>query len=243
MIIIPAIDLKDGQCVRLRQGRMDEATVFSADPVQMAAHWVEQGATRLHLVDLNGAFDGRPVNGDIVRRIVANHPDCPVQIGGGIRDMDTVAGYLQTGVEYVIIGTQAVRDPDFVREACRTYPGHVIVGIDARDGRVATEGWAEDSGVDAVELASRFADAGVSAVVYTDIARDGMLSGVNVESTAQLAARADVPVIASGGIRDLDDLVRLEQAEEPRIVGAITGRAIYEGTLDFRAALDWQAGH
>ncbi len=240
MIIIPAIDLKDGQCVRLRQGRMEDATVFSADPVEMAAHWIGLGADRLHLVDLNGAFDGCPVNGGIVRQIVANHPDCPVQIGGGIRDMDAVAGYLETGVEFVIIGTQAVRDPDFVRAACARFPGHIIVGIDAREGRVATEGWAEDSGVDAGELACRFADAGVSAIVYTDIARDGMLSGVNVEATAALAAQAGIPVIASGGIRDLDDLARLRQVNEPRIVGAITGRAIYEGTLDFRAALDWQ---
>ncbi len=242
MLIIPAIDLKDGQCVRLRQGRMEDATVFSADPVQMAAHWVELGAQRLHLVDLNGAFDGHPVNGEIVRQIVRNHPRCPVQIGGGIRDMETVAGYLETGVEFVIIGTQAVRDPAFVHAACERFPGHVIVGIDARDGRVATEGWAEDSGVDAAELALQFAGAGVSAIVYTDIARDGMLSGVNVEATAELARHCGVPVIASGGIRDVQDLERLAAAQEPGIVGAITGRAIYEGTLDFAAALKWQAG-
>lgn len=243
MLIIPAIDLKDGQCVRLRQGRMEDATVFSADPVQMAEHWVNLGARRLHLVDLNGAFDGRPVNGAIVREIVARLPDCPVQIGGGIRDLATVEGYLETGVQFVIIGTQAVREPSFVEAACARFPGHVIVGIDARDGRVATEGWAEDSGVDAKELAARFAGAGVSAIVYTDIARDGMLSGVNVEATAELAAHAGIPVIASGGIRDLDDLERLHAAAQPGIVGAITGRAIYEGTLDFSAALAWQEAH
>jgi phosphoribosylformimino-5-aminoimidazole carboxamide ribotide isomerase len=235
MLVIPAIDLKDGQCVRLRQGRMDDATVFSDDPVAMAAHWVAQGARRLHLVDLNGAFAGAPVNGDAVRAIARAHPDLPIQIGGGIRSADTIEAYLGAGVCYVIIGTKAVKDPDFVTRVCRDFPDRIIVGIDARDGRVATEGWAEVTEVRAVDLARRFAADGVSAIVYTDIERDGMLGGVNLDATLAVAA-AGIPVIASGGVTNLEDIRALRKVAGRGILGAITGRAIYEGTLDLAAA-------
>lgn len=239
MLIIPAIDLKDGACVRLRQGRMDEATVFGNDPLAMATRWVEEGARRLHLVDLNGAFAGEPVNAAAVRAITGSFPELPVQIGGGIRSRDTAARYLDMGVRWVIIGTQAVKDPDFVAALCAEFPGHVIVGIDARDGMVATEGWAEVSAVRAVDLAQRFREAGVSAIVYTDIARDGMLSGVNVEATRELAEQGGIPVIASGGVATLADVQALAAIEKTGICGAITGRAIYEGTLDLRTAQAW----
>ncbi len=236
MLIIPAIDLKDGQCVRLRQGRMDDATVFSDDPVAMAAHWVAQGARRLHLVDLNGAFAGKPVNGDAVRAIARAHPELPIQIGGGISSVDTIEAYLGAGVRYVIIGTQAVREPDFVTRVCREFPGRIIVGIDASAGRVATDGWAEVSEVKAVDLARRFAADGVSAIVYTDIERDGMMQGVNVAATVALAQAGGIPVIASGGVTGLDDIRALKAVAGQGILGAITGRAIYEGTLDLAAA-------
>ena len=236
MLIIPAIDLKDGQCVRLRQGRMDDATVFSDDPVAMAAHWVAQGARRLHLVDLNGAFAGKPVNGDAVRAIARAHPELPIQIGGGIRSVDTIEAYLGAGVRYVIIGTQAVREPDFVTRVCREFPGRIIVGIDASAGLVATDGWAEVSEVKAVDLARRFAADGVSAIVYTDIERDGMMQGVNVAATVALAQAGGIPVIASGGVTGLDDIRALKAVAGQGILGAITGRAIYEGTLDLAAA-------
>lgn len=239
MLIIPAIDLKDGACVRLRQGRMDEATVFGNDPLAMATRWVEEGARRLHLVDLNGAFAGEPVNAAAVRAITGAFPELPVQIGGGIRSRDTAARYLDMGVRWVIIGTQAVKDPDFVAALCAEFPGHVIVGIDARDGMVATEGWAEVSAVRAVDLAQRFREAGVSAIVYTDIARDGMLSGVNLEATRELAEQGGIPVIASGGVATLADVQALAAIEKTGICGAITGRAIYEGTLDLRTAQAW----
>lgn len=239
MLIIPAIDLKDGACVRLRQGRMDEATVFGNDPLAMATRWVEEGARRLHLVDLNGAFAGEPVNAAAVRAITGAFPELPVQIGGGIRSRDTAARYLDMGVRWVIIGTQAVKDPDFVAALCAEFPGHVIVGIDARDGMVATEGWAEVSAVRAVDLAQRFREAGVSAIVYTDIARDGMLSGVNLEATRELAEQGGIPVIASGGVATLADVQALAAIEKTGICGAITGRAIYEGTLDLRRAQAW----
>ncbi|WP_111414489.1 1-(5-phosphoribosyl)-5-[(5-phosphoribosylamino)methylideneamino]imidazole-4-carboxamide isomerase [Billgrantia lactosivorans] len=232
MLVIPAIDLKDGKCVRLKQGRMDEATTYGDDPVAMAARWVEAGARRLHLVDLNGAFEGKPINGEAVTAIARRWPELPIQIGGGIRSADTIEHYLAAGVSYVIIGTKAVKEPAFVGEMCRAFPGHVIVGLDARDGYVATDGWAEVSQVKAVDLARRFADDGVSSIVYTDIARDGMLNGVNVEATAALAREGGLPVIASGGVTDLDDLRALVAAGEPGILGAITGRAIYEGSLD-----------
>ncbi|MGB5097748.1 MAG: 1-(5-phosphoribosyl)-5-[(5-phosphoribosylamino)methylideneamino]imidazole-4-carboxamide isomerase [Porticoccaceae bacterium] len=236
MLIIPAIDLKDGQCVRLRQGRMDDATVFSDDPVAMAAHWVAQGARRLHLVDLNGAFAGVPVNGDAVRAIARAHPDLPIQIGGGIRSADTIEAYLSAGVRYVIIGTKAVKEPDFVTRVCREFPGRIIVGIDASAGLVATDGWAEVSEVKAVDLARRFAADGVSAIVYTDIERDGMMQGVNVAATVAVAAAGGIPVIASGGVTGLDDIRKLKAVAAQGILGAITGRAIYEGTLDLKAA-------
>ncbi|HBD12787.1 MAG TPA: 1-(5-phosphoribosyl)-5-((5-phosphoribosylamino)methylideneamino)imidazole-4-carboxamide isomerase [Porticoccaceae bacterium] len=236
MLIIPAIDLKDGDCVRLRQGRMDDSTVFSDDPVAMAGHWLAQGARRLHLVDLNGAFAGQPVNDGVIEAIARAYPDLPIQIGGGIRNADTIERYLSVGVDFVIIGTKAVQDPDFVADMCRQFPGHVIVGIDARDGLVATEGWAEVASVQASELARRFEDSGVEAIVYTDIERDGMMRGVNVEATAALADSINVPVIASGGITNMDDIKALKRAAGTGILGAITGRAIYEGKLDLHSA-------
>ena len=239
MLIIPAIDLKDGKCVRLRQGRMDDSTVFSDDPVQMAERWVQAGARRLHLVDLNGAFAGEPVNGEIVQAIARRFPDLPIQIGGGIRSAETIQAYLDAGVKWVIIGTKAVKEPEFVTQMCQQFPGHIIVGLDARDGKVATDGWAEVSSVDAVDLACRFAHDGVSAIVYTDIARDGMMQGVNLEATVRLAQTSRLPVIASGGVTDLDDIKRLTAVADQGILGAITGRAIYEGTLDVAEAQAW----
>ena len=232
MLIIPAIDLKDGQCVRLRQGLMDDSTVFSDDPVAMAARWVEAGCRRLHLVDLNGAFAGEPVNGAVVTAIAAAYPDLPIQIGGGIRTLETIEHYINAGVSYVIIGTKAVKEPEFVAEACAAFPGKVIVGLDARDGLVATDGWAEVSEVRATDLARRFESDGVAAIVYTDIARDGMMQGVNVEATVAMAQASSIPVIASGGITDIQDIRALINVAHTGICGAITGRAIYEGTLD-----------
>ncbi|WP_163371350.1 1-(5-phosphoribosyl)-5-[(5-phosphoribosylamino)methylideneamino]imidazole-4-carboxamide isomerase [Endozoicomonas acroporae] len=236
MLIIPAIDLKDGACVRLRQGEMADATVFGDDPVAMASRWVDAGCRRLHLVDLNGAFAGKPLNADAVRGITAKYPDLPVQIGGGIRDLTTIEAYLDSGVSWVIIGTKAVTDPDFVRQACQTFPGHVIVGIDARDGWVATDGWAKVTDTQAVDLARQFEQEGVSAIVYTDIARDGMMQGVNVAATRQLANSMSIPVIASGGITDMNDIRALKAVAGEGIAGAITGRAIYEGTLNLNEA-------
>ncbi|MBA3980516.1 MAG: 1-(5-phosphoribosyl)-5-[(5-phosphoribosylamino)methylideneamino]imidazole-4-carboxamide isomerase [Alcanivorax sp.] len=235
MQLIPAIDLKDGKCVRLRQGRMEDDTVFSDDPVAMAAHWVERGARRLHLVDLNGAFAGEPVNGDIVKAIAAAFPTLPIQIGGGIRTPEIIEAYLAAGVQWLIIGTKAVREPDFVTDMCKRFPGHIIVGLDAKDGMVATDGWANVTDIDVTALAQRFQDDGVSSIVYTDISRDGMLQGVNVEATARLADAIRIPVIASGGITNLDDIRALCAEAHRGIEGAITGRAIYEGTLDFAA--------
>jgi len=236
MLIIPAIDLKDGQCVRLRQGLMDDSTVFSDDPVTVAARWVEAGCRRLHLVDLNGAFAGEPVNGEVVTAIAAAYPDLPIQIGGGIRSLETIEHYLRAGVDFVIIGTKAVKEPAFVAEACAAFPGKVIVGLDAKDGLVATDGWAEVSAVRATDLAGRFESDGVSAIVYTDIARDGMMQGVNVQATVDMARASSIPVIASGGITNLDDIRALAAVAGSGIVGAITGRAIYEGTLDVAEA-------
>jgi phosphoribosylformimino-5-aminoimidazole carboxamide ribotide isomerase len=233
MLLIPAIDLKDGKCVRLRQGRMDDATVFSDDPVETAARWVAAGARRLHLVDLNGAFAGQPVNGDAVRAIAAAYPDLPIQVGGGIRDERTIAAYLDAGVRWCIIGTQAVKEPELVARACRAFPGNVIVGLDAKDGQVAINGWAVVTDHRVEDLARRFESDGVEAVVYTDIGRDGMLTGPNVEATRRLAEAVATPVIASGGITHLDDVRALAAVADSGIIGAITGRAIYEGTLDF----------
>lgn len=236
MLIIPAIDLKDGQCVRLKQGRMDDSTVFGSDPVAMAKRWVDAGARRLHLVDLNGAFAGEPVNGEAVKAIARANPDLPIQIGGGIRTPEIIDAYLSAGVSYVIIGTKAVKEPQFVTEMCKRFPGKIIVGIDAQDGMVATDGWAEVSSVKAIDLAKRFAGDGVSSIVYTDIARDGMMQGVNVESTVVLAEACGIPVIASGGVTSMDDIRSLHAAAGRGILGAITGRAIYEGTLDLAEA-------
>ena len=236
MLIIPAIDLKDGACVRLKQGRMEDDTVFSDDPIGVAAQWVAQGARRLHLVDLNGAFAGEPVNGEIVRAIATRWPQLPVQIGGGIRSLDTIEAYVRAGVSYVILGTKAVKEPSFVREACKAFPGRVIVGIDAKDGWVATDGWAEVSSVQAVDLARQFKADGISAIVYTDIARDGMMQGVNVEATAKLARDSGLPIIASGGVTNLDDIRGLLRVRGDGVIGTITGRAIYEGTLDLAEA-------
>jgi phosphoribosylformimino-5-aminoimidazole carboxamide ribotide isomerase len=236
MLIIPAIDLKDGQCVRLRRGVMEDSTVYGSDPVAMASKWVEAGARRLHLVDLNGAFAGKPVNGDAVTAIAKAFPKLPIQIGGGIRDADTIEHYLQAGVEFVIIGTKAVKEPEFIGQVCKQFPGHIIVGLDAKDGLVATDGWAEVSTLQATALAKRFEQDGVSAIVYTDIARDGMMQGVNVEQTVAMAKASTIPVIASGGITNMDDIRALKAAAGAGILGAITGRAIYEGTLDVQAA-------
>ena len=236
MLIIPAIDLKDGQCVRLRQGLMEDSTVFSDDPVAMARRWVDAGCRRLHLVDLNGAFAGEPVNGEVVTAIAAAYPDLPVQIGGGIRSLETIEHYVKAGVSYVILGTKAVKEPAFVAQACAAFPGKVIVGLDAKDGLVATDGWAEVSEVRATDLAKQFESAGVSAIVYTDIARDGMMQGVNVEATVAMAQASSIPVIASGGITNLDDIKGLLAVADQGICGAITGRAIYEGTLDVAEA-------
>jgi len=233
MLLIPAIDLKDGKCVRLRQGRMEDETVFADDPVAMAARWVEAGARRLHLVDLNGAFAGQPVNGDAIRAIAAAYPGLPIQVGGGIRDERTIAAYLDAGVSWCIIGTQAVKEPELVGRACRAFPGNIIVGLDAKDGQVAINGWAVVTDHRVEDLARRFEGDGVDAIVYTDIGRDGMLTGPNVEATRRLADAVAVPIIASGGITDLDDIRALVAVADSGIIGAITGRAIYEGTLDF----------
>lgn len=234
MLLIPAIDLKDGQCVRLRQGRMDDDTHFSDDPVAMAQRWVKAGARRLHLVDLNGAFAGTPVNRDIIADICAAYPELPIQLGGGIRNERTIEAYLNMGVTYCILGTQAAKEPAFVTQACQAFPGHIIVGLDAKEDQVAINGWAESTEYTVTELAEQFAHAGVSAIVYTDIGRDGMLQGVNISATAALANKVDIPIIASGGITTIDDIHAL-CAPSNHIMGAITGRAIYEGTLDFSA--------
>ncbi len=236
MLLIPAIDLKEGKCVRLRQGDMNDETVFSDDPVAMAGQWVEQGARRLHIVDLDGAFAGKPVNAGIIHQIAEAYPDLPIQVGGGIRDEDTVQVYLDAGVKYVIIGTKAVSAPHFINDLCLEFPGHIIVGLDARDGKVAIDGWSKLSNHDVIDMAQHFERDGVEAIVYTDIGRDGMMQGVNVESTVKLAQSIRIPVIASGGITNLDDVKALCEVEEEGIIGAITGRALYEGTLDLAAA-------
>ncbi|HRH81233.1 MAG TPA: 1-(5-phosphoribosyl)-5-[(5-phosphoribosylamino)methylideneamino]imidazole-4-carboxamide isomerase [Thiobacillaceae bacterium] len=237
MLIIPAIDLKDGHCVRLKQGEMDSATVFSNNPAEMAARWLEAGARRLHLVDLNGAFAGKPVNEAAIKAIVYEvGDDIPIQLGGGIRDLDTIERYLDDGVSYVIIGSAAVKNPGFLHDACNAFPGHIIVGLDAKDGMVAVEGWSKVTHHEVVDLAKKFQDYGVEAVVYTDIGRDGMMSGVNVDATVRLAQALSIPVIASGGITNLDDIRNLCAVADEGIMGAITGRAIYEGSLDFTSA-------
>ena len=237
MLIIPAIDLKDGHCVRLKQGIMEDATVFSESPGVMAKHWLDQGARRLHLVDLNGAFAGKPKNEPAIRDIVAAIGGrIPTQLGGGIRDLETIERYLDDGITYIIIGTAAVKTPGFLHDACYAFPGHIMVGLDARDGKVAVDGWSKMTGHDVIDLAKKFEDYGVEAIIYTDIGRDGMLSGINIEATVALAKALTVPVIASGGITDLGDVRALCEVEHEGIMGAITGRAIYQGSLDFSKA-------
>ncbi len=236
MLLIPAIDLKDGKCVRLRQGRMEDETVFSDDPVAMAQRWVDAGARRLHMVDLNGAFEGRPVNAAAIKSVAEAFPELPIQVGGGIRDEETVQAYLDAGVQYTIIGTKAVSAPHFVNDLCAEFPGHVIVGLDAKDGKVAIDGWSKLSHHSVIDMAQRFEDDGVEAIVFTDIGRDGMMTGVNIESTVELAQAIRIPVIASGGITTIDDVRKLCEVTDEGIIGAITGRAIYEGTLDLAEA-------
>jgi len=238
MLLIPAIDIKDGRCVRLRQGDMDnDVTVFSDDPVAMARHWLEQGARRLHIVDLNGARSGVPVNEPVIRRIIKTVGDeLPVQLGGGIRDLDTVERYLDDGLSYVIIGTAAVKKPGFLHDACTAFGGHIIVGLDARDGKVATDGWSKLTGHDVTDLGKKFEDYGAEAILYTDIGRDGMMSGVNIEATVELARHVKIPVIASGGIASMKDIEQLCAVEAEGIEGAILGRSLYEGAIDFKAA-------
>jgi len=236
MLIIPAIDLKDGKCVRLRQGRMEDETVFGDHPVAVAERWVEAGARRLHMIDLNGAFAGKPVNAAAIRAVAEAFPDLPIQVGGGIRDEDTVQAYLDAGVQYTIIGTAAVSAPHFVNDLCAEFPGHIIVGLDAKDGKVAIDGWSKLSHHSVIDMAQRFENDGVEAIIFTDIGRDGMMSGVNVESTVELAQAIHIPVIASGGITNMEDIQTLCGVADEGIIGAITGRAIYEGTLDLAEA-------
>lgn len=236
MIIIPAIDIKDGRCVRLRQGKMDDETVFSENPVEVAERWISGGAQRLHIVDLDGATSGAPRNFEIIKEIANNHPDIPIQVGGGIRDEDTVQEYLECGVQYVIIGTRAVTAPHFVNDLCLEFPNHIIVGLDAKDGKVAIDGWSKLSHHDVIDLAQHFETDGVAAIVFTDVSRDGMMQGLNVESTVELAEAIHIPVIASGGVTTIDDIKNLCTTDEEGIVGVIVGRALYEGTIDLAEA-------
>ena len=237
MLLIPAIDLKDGHCVRLKQGDMDQATTFGEDPVVMASKWIEQGARRLHLVDLNGAFAGHPQNEKAIRRILKEVGSAvDVQLGGGIRDLDTIERYLDAGLRYVIIGTAAIRNPGFLQDACTAFGGHIIVGLDARDGKVATDGWSKLTRHDVVDLGKKFEDFGVESIIYTDIGRDGMLTGINVDATVKLAQALSIPVIASGGLSSMADIEALCAVEDEGIEGVICGRAIYSGDLDFAAA-------
>jgi phosphoribosylformimino-5-aminoimidazole carboxamide ribotide isomerase len=237
MLLIPAIDLKDGHCVRLKQGDMDQSTTFGEDPLVMARSWVNKGARRLHLVDLNGAFAGQPKNEMAIRKIlksVGNEVD--VQLGGGIRDLDTIERYLDAGLRYVIIGTAAVKNPGFLQDACTAFGGHIIVGLDARDGKVATDGWSKMSHHDVIDLAKKFEDYGVESIIYTDIGRDGMLTGINIDATVKLAQALTIPVIASGGLSNMADIEALCAVEDEGVEGVICGRAIYSGDLDFEAA-------
>jgi phosphoribosylformimino-5-aminoimidazole carboxamide ribotide isomerase len=238
MLLIPAIDLKDGHCVRLRQGDMTkDVTVFSDDPVKMAQHWRAQGARRLHIVDLNAARSGRPLNEAVIRKMIkAVGQELPIQLGGGIRDLDTIERYIDDGVSYVVIGTAAVKNPGFLHDACSAFAGHVIVALDAKGGKVATDGWSKLTGHDVNDLAKKFEDYGVEAILYTDIGRDGMMAGVNLEATVELARHVKIPVIASGGIASLQDVEALCAVEAEGVTGAILGRSLYEGAIDFKQA-------
>ena len=237
MLLIPAIDLKDGHCVRLKQGDMDQSTTFGEDPAAMARKWVDAGARRLHLVDLNGAFAGVPKNYSAIKSILKEvGDDIPVQLGGGIRDLDTIEKYIDGGLRYVIIGTAAVKNPGFLKDACSAFGGHIIVGLDAKDGKVATDGWSKLTGHEVVDLAKKFEDWGVESIIYTDIGRDGMLSGINIEATVKLAQALSIPVIASGGLSNLEDIRALCAVEDEGVEGVICGRSIYSGDLDFEAA-------
>lgn len=237
MLLIPAIDLKDGQCVRLKQGDMDQSTVFGDDPAAVARGWVDKGARRVHLVDLNGAFAGQPKNELAIKRILKEVGDeVDVQLGGGIRDLDTIERYLDAGLAYVIIGTAAVKNPGFLQDACSAFGGHIIVGLDAKDGKVATDGWSKLTGHEVVDLALKYQDYGVEGIIYTDIGRDGMLSGINIDATVKLAQALTIPVIASGGLSNIEDIHALCAVEEEGVEGVICGRSIYTGDLDFEAA-------
>ncbi|MBX3611738.1 MAG: 1-(5-phosphoribosyl)-5-[(5-phosphoribosylamino)methylideneamino]imidazole-4-carboxamide isomerase [Hydrogenophaga sp.] len=237
MLLIPAIDLKDGHCVRLKQGDMEQSTVFSEDPAAMARSWVDKGARRVHLVDLNGAFAGKPKNEQAIRAILKEiGSEVDVQLGGGIRDLDTIERYLDAGLRYVIIGTAAVKNPGFLQDACTAFGGHIIVGLDAKDGKVATDGWSKLTGHEVVDLARKFEDYGVESIIYTDIGRDGMLTGINIDATVKLAQSLSIPVIASGGLSNLDDIRNLCAVEDEGVEGVICGRSIYSGDLDFEAA-------
>ena len=237
MLLIPAIDLKDGHCVRLKQGDMDQSTIFSEDPAAMARKWVEAGARRLHLVDLNGAFAGKPQNHAAIKAILREVGDeIPVQLGGGIRDLDTIERYIDDGLRYVIIGTAAVKNPGFLKDACVAFGGHIIVGLDAKDGKVATDGWSKLTGHEVADLGKKFEDYGVESIIYTDIGRDGMLSGINIDATVKLAQSLTIPVIASGGLSNMADIDQLCAVESEGVEGVICGRAIYSGDLDFAAA-------
>jgi phosphoribosylformimino-5-aminoimidazole carboxamide ribotide isomerase len=236
MLVIPAIDLKGGKCVRLQQGRMDKDTVYSADPITTAERWVEAGARRLHVIDLDGARTGKPVNAEVIHRIAERFPDLPIQVGGGIRDEDTIQEYLDAGVSFVIIGTKAVTASHFVSDICMEFPSHIIVGLDIKDGRVAFEGWSKLSRHNAIELAQQMQEDGVAALIHTDVGRDGMLNGVNAEAAAEIARAVSVPVFAAGGVANLDDIRALARYRDDGIAGAVTGRAIYEGTLDLAQA-------
>lgn len=236
MLIIPAIDIKGGQCVRLRQGRMEDDTVFSSNPVAMAERWINAGAQRLHIIDLDGAMAGKAVNAKLIHQIVEAYPDIPIQVGGGIRSVETIQSYLDIGVRYAIIGTRAVTHPHFVADACAEFPDQIIVSLDAHEGKVAIEGWSKLSQHDVIKIAERLAREGVNAIIFTDIKRDGMLEGLNVQATVELARAVEIPVIAAGGVTSLADIQALCDAQEDWIMGAVTGRAIYEGTLDFAQA-------
>jgi phosphoribosylformimino-5-aminoimidazole carboxamide ribotide isomerase len=238
MLLIPAIDLKDGHCVRLKQGDMDQSTIFSEDPAAMARKWVTAGARRLHLVDLNGAFAGKPQNHAAIKAILKEvGDDIPVQLGGGIRDLDTIERYIDDGLRYVIIGTAAVKNPGFLKDACSAFGGHIIVGLDAKDGKVATDGWSKLTGHEVADLGKKFEDYGVESIIYTDIGRDGMLSGINIEATVKLAQALTIPVIASGGLASMDDIRTMARPEYQLLEGAISGRALYDGRIDSREAI------